>query len=154
MTERSAVHATFVLERTYPYPPATVFAAWADPEAKGRWMGCHVGAVHTLDFRIGGAETYLGGPQGGPTYRNQTVFQDIIPDRRIVYSYEMYCEADRISVSLSTVDFEPVAGGTRLVFTEQGVFLDGRDTPAQREEGMRTLHDKLQAELERDSVDA
>jgi uncharacterized protein YndB with AHSA1/START domain len=154
MTERSAVHATFVLERTYPYPPERVFACWSSQEAKLRWFGCHEGAEYAMDFRVGGGETYRGGPEGGPTYRNQTIYQDIIPDRRIVYSYEMYCGADRISVSLNTVDFEPVAGGTRLVFTEQGVFLDGRDNPAQREEGSRPFLDKLQTELERDDVDA
>ena len=64
----------------------------------------------------------------------------------------MYCDADRLSVSVVTVDFEPAGAGTRLVFTEQGVFLDGRDTPAQREEGSRPLLDKLQAELDRQSA--
>ncbi len=31
MTERSIVHATFTLERTYPVPVQRVFHAWADP---------------------------------------------------------------------------------------------------------------------------
>jgi uncharacterized protein YndB with AHSA1/START domain len=147
MTERSAVHGTFVLERTYQHPARRVFAAWK-PEAKFRWMGCHEGAEFGGDFRVGGEETYRGGPAGGPIYLNRTTYFDITPDRRIVYAYEMYCDADRISVSVVTVDFEPLADGTRLVFTEQGVFLDGRDTPASREEGSRPLLDKLQAELD------
>jgi hypothetical protein len=66
----------------------------------------------------------------------------------------MYCDADRISVSVVTVDFEPAAGGTRLVFTEQGVFLDDRDSPAAREEGSRPLLDKLEAELQRQTATA
>lgn len=38
MTNRSVLHATFTLERTYPATPARVFAAWADPAAKARWF--------------------------------------------------------------------------------------------------------------------
>ena len=38
MSQRSVTHATFVLERTYDTSPTRVFAAWADPEAKARWM--------------------------------------------------------------------------------------------------------------------
>ena len=38
--------------------------------------------------------------------------------------------------------------GTRMVYTEQGAFLDGHDTPAQREHGTRELLDNLAAELE------
>ena len=39
MSQRSATHATFVIERTYDASPARVFAAWADRSAKGRWFG-------------------------------------------------------------------------------------------------------------------
>jgi uncharacterized protein YndB with AHSA1/START domain len=38
VTDRSVTHATFVVERSYDAPPARVFAAWADPEAKARWF--------------------------------------------------------------------------------------------------------------------
>jgi uncharacterized protein YndB with AHSA1/START domain len=34
MTKRSTTHATFVIEREYPHPPAKVFAAFADPKKK------------------------------------------------------------------------------------------------------------------------
>ena len=36
--DRNITHATFTLERSYPVPPARVFAAWADPAAKARWF--------------------------------------------------------------------------------------------------------------------
>ncbi|WP_255662547.1 hypothetical protein [Myxococcus sp. RHSTA-1-4] len=41
MTERSATHATFTIERTYAASPARVFAAWSRLEAKARWFSCH-----------------------------------------------------------------------------------------------------------------
>jgi len=49
----------------------------------------------------------------------------------------------RISVSVTTVEFKPEDGGTKLIYTEQGVFLDGHDTPEQREHGTNILLDKL-----------
>ena len=58
MSERSAEHATFVIERTYPASSARVFNAFADAEAKARWF---VGpdefnqGPHELDFRVGAA---------------------------------------------------------------------------------------------------
>ena len=38
--------------------------------------------------------------------------------------------------------------GTRLTYTEQGAYLDGLDTPEQREEGTAQLLDALGASLD------
>lgn len=54
----------------------------------------------------------------------------------------------RISVSSTTVEFKPEGEGTKLIFTEQGIFLDGHDTPAQREHGTKEMLDKLGVQLE------
>jgi uncharacterized protein YndB with AHSA1/START domain len=39
--------------------------------------------------------------------------------------------------------FRPEGSGTRMVFTEQGAFLDGHEMPRQREHGMGGLLDSL-----------
>jgi uncharacterized protein YndB with AHSA1/START domain len=145
----TVVHASFTIERVYPAPPARVFAAWADRDAKARWFSCHDG--YTLDFRVGGRESNRGGPPGGPVYACDALFHDIVPNERIVYSYELRRDDTLISVSLVTVEFAPVEGGTRLVFTEQGAFLDGHDTPTHREHGTRLGLERLVDELERDA---
>jgi len=75
-----------------------------------------------------------------------------VPDQRIVYAYDMYLGDTRISVSLGTVQIEPADTGTRLVYTEQGAFLDGLDTPDAREHGTRELLDALGAVLESQSA--
>jgi uncharacterized protein YndB with AHSA1/START domain len=146
-TAHSVVHATFVIERVYPATAERVFAAWSDAEAKARWFSCHEG--YTLDFRVGGRESNRGGPPGGPVYACDALFHDIVPGARIVYSYDLRRDEDLVSVSLVTVEFAPAKGGTRLVFTEQGAFLDGHDTPAEREHGTRIGLDRLTGELER-----
>jgi uncharacterized protein YndB with AHSA1/START domain len=149
MRKRSAEHGTFVLNRTYPVPPARVFAAWASKEAKARWFGApgEVNQNLALDFRIGGTEINRGGPPDGPVFTYEAIYQDIVPDQRIVYGYTMKADTDLISVSVTTVEFTPAAGGTTLTFTEQGVFLDGKDTPTVREKGTGELLEQLGAAL-------
>ena len=146
--DRSVTHATFSLERSYPAPPARVFAAWADPAAKARWFTPEPGSGHELDFRIGGREVATGGPEGGPLMTFETLYRDIIPEQRIVYTSTLSAGADLMTVSLTTVEFTPGQdGGTRLVLTEQGAYLDGQEQPAWREQGTADQLDALAAEL-------
>jgi uncharacterized protein YndB with AHSA1/START domain len=153
MTERSVEHATFVIERTYDASPSRVFAAWADPAAKGRWFGSPDQGVteFELDFQVGGREINRGSVEG-QEYSYEARYQDIVPDERIVYAYEMHTDGSRISVSLATVQLTPEGENTRLTYTEQGAFLDGLDTPEQRQQGSGGIFDALGAELERQAA--
>ena len=150
MTVSTVAHDMFVIERIYPVPVTQVFGAWADPMLKARWFAGSaeaLGTAYELDFRVGGREVNRGGPPGGPVYTYQSEFHDIVPEQRIIYTYEMYADETRISVSVATVQFRSRDATTQLVLTEQGVFLDGHDTAAQREEGTRILLDSLAAIL-------
>jgi uncharacterized protein YndB with AHSA1/START domain len=152
MTERSIEHASFTLERRFDHPPAKVFAAWADPAAKARWFAGPEeweGEPNELDFRVGGREMNTGGPKGGPVHTYQAIYWDIVPDARIVYTYEMLMDEVRASVSLTTVDFKPEGEGTRLILTEHGAFFDGLQDPEPRESGTGSLLDALAQELQR-----
>jgi uncharacterized protein YndB with AHSA1/START domain len=144
---RTVAHDTFVIERTLAASPARVYAAFADPEEKRRWFGdpdFEKEADHTVDFRVGGRESMSGrAPGGGPSFTYDALYQDIVADERIVYSYEMTMDGRRISVSVATLEFVPAPGGSRLILTEQGAYLDGLDTRAAREEGTRGLVENL-----------
>ena len=146
MTSPTVSHDTFVIDRIYDAPVDRVFRAWADPMRKARWFAGSadaLGAGYDLDFRVGGREVNRGGPPGGPVYTYESRFHDIVPDQRIVYTYEMYADQARISVSVTTVLFSGDGATSKLVLTEQGVFLDGLDTVIQREEGTRSMLDSL-----------
>jgi len=142
MSERSTEHAAFVVERFYDASPDRVFAAWADPQAKARWFDGSEGEFE-LDFRVGGWERGRGTLPDGREYSFEALYRDIVPGRRIVYTYDMLLDGIRISVSVATAEFKPERDGTRLVFTEQGAFLDGHEIPARREHGMGSLLDSL-----------
>lgn len=150
MTRTTVTHDTFVIERTYDAPVTKVFRAWADPQRKARWFAGSddaLGQSYQLDFQVGGREVNEGGPPGGPTYTYTAEFRDIVPETRIVATTEMLADDTRISVTLLSVEFQPVNDTTRLVVTEQGAYLDGQESPTQREEGTRDLLDALATSL-------
>jgi len=147
MAERSVKHATFVIERDYAALPSTVFAAWAEPAAKKAWFaGEDEGwddVEHAMDFRVGGQERATGRQPGGPLHICDAVYQNIVPDRRIVWTYRMSLDDKPISMSLATVEFLPSDKGTRQIYTEQVTFLDLLDDTDSREAGCAWLMDQL-----------
>ena len=154
MTARSVTHDKFTIERTYPATPSRVFAAFASAEAKDSWGDTggmepadgDAGAAE-FDFRVGGRERF-GNKWSGTTYRYDALYYDIVPDQRIVYSYEMYANDARISVSVTTIEFAKSGDGTALTYTEQGAYLDGIDQPELRKEGTTEMLDNLTGYLQ------
>lgn len=144
MTERSIAHGSFTVTRSYPASPARVFRAWSNPEFKRKWFGSpnEGNSGDIFDFRVGGRE-FSTGKFGDTTYTFDVRYYDIIPDQRIVYTYDMTMNGERISVSLATVEVEPEGNGTKMTVVEHGAFLDGLDTVQQREEGTNALMDAL-----------
>jgi uncharacterized protein YndB with AHSA1/START domain len=151
MTETSVTHSTFVIERSFPCSPERVFAAFSDPATKRRWMADAPGRVaeeYVLDFRIGGTERarYRMGentPFPGTPLSNDTVYQDIVSNQRIVIAYTMTLGSRRISASLATFEFVPTDDGTDLVFTDQGAYFEGADGPQMRQAGWTSILDRL-----------
>ncbi len=57
-------------------------------------------------------------------------------------------DGQRTSVSVATVELKATPAGTHLVYTEQGVYLDGLDTPDSRRSGTNSQLDNLATVLE------
>jgi uncharacterized protein YndB with AHSA1/START domain len=157
MEQRSVIHNTFVIERSYPATPERVFAAFADPAKKRRWFvegEGHEVEHYEIDFRVGGKERARfrfkeGTPLKGVACTNETSYQDIVPNRRIVFASTMSIGEKCISASLGTVELLPSGTGTELIFTHQAAFFEGSDGPEMREGGWRQLLARLGDEVGR-----
>lgn len=144
--ERSQVHATFVIERTYPVPAEAVWHALSDNEAREQWFSAGTAfdvREKSHEFRVGGQATEDGQWHGGPRSRFQSTYTDIVDQQRIVFTYDMWIDGRHLSTSLTTIALEPDRDQTRLTYTEQGVHFDGLDSVEGREEGTRGLLDQL-----------
>ena len=151
MANSAAVFGNFTIEKRYPTTPSKVFAACADPLLKKSWYAesdTHEIKAFESDFRVGGAErlTYRFGPETpfpGFELTNEGIFHDIVDQERIVTSSRMAIEGRPISVALETIEIVEAGGETSLTCTFQGVFFEGADGPAMREQGWRDLLDRL-----------
>ena len=149
MTERSIAHGSFTVKRTYPVPPARVFAAFADPSIKGKWFGDpeKESVAEIFEFKVGGLERRAGEVGGDTRYAMELRYYDIVPDQRIVYAYDVEINGVRHSVSVATVEFRPSGTGTAVSVTEHGAFLDGHENPPDRQGGTEFTLDRLGALL-------
>jgi uncharacterized protein YndB with AHSA1/START domain len=146
MSDRQIVHATFTLERTYPAPVPRVFHAWADPEIKAQWFGGNPNG-YEMDFRPDGVERNLVA-HDGKKIAWESLYREIVPEQRIVYTSVLSEDDTVATVSLTTVEFATSGAGTSLVLTETGAYLDGRELPEWREEGTANWLDSLRRHLE------
>ena len=157
MQQASAVHSTFVLDRSFPKAPDKVFAAFADATKKRRWFAegeGHKIEEYAMDFRLGGTERLRyrmseGTPIAGMYITNEGRFQDIAPNQRIVTASTMDLNDKRISASLITFEFLGSRQGTDLVCTHQGTYIEWPDGPKMVEAGWRKLLDNLAADVTR-----
>ena len=148
---RSVVHASFTITRQWKASPARVFAAFADEKQKDKWFagpGSWTMVERSFDFREGGVETLTGKWNTGRVTRFHCVYRDIVPPTatesgRIIYSYNMFVDEKKISVSQSAIEIYPDGDGAKFVLTEYGDYLDGYDDAGSREHGTNALMDAL-----------
>jgi uncharacterized protein YndB with AHSA1/START domain len=148
---RSAVHGSFHLARHYDAPVERVWRALTEMAAKQKWFVGPAGEWELLErhmnVREGGRELVKGRFSGGMVSTFDASYHDVIRHERLVYSYVMYLDERKISVSLATMQLSSENGGTKLQVAEQGAFLDGYDDAGSREHGTAHLRDALGASL-------
>lgn len=154
MTHRSVVHATFFIERVFDASPARLWAAFSQPEQKVRWA-CHdTWTMQEMTFAVGGREVSGGRDAGGPFWRFDGTYLDIVDGERFVVAYTMSRDGVPVSASIITWEIAADPAGARLKFTDQGAYLDGLADPGEREAGSGVGLDNLEALLreERDAA--
>jgi uncharacterized protein YndB with AHSA1/START domain len=108
------------IRRVYKQTVAEVYAAWADPEQMKYWMGASDAfgeAEVTMDVRAGGRYRIVMHPPNGETHRVGGIFQEVVPNRKLVYTWAWESTPERESVV--TVEFKPAGDGTEVLLTHQ-----------------------------------
>jgi len=148
---RSIKHSSFVIERRLDYGPELVYRAWTQKDAKARWFNGPADKwqeeVREMDVRAGGRDVLIGKFVDGSESRFESQYFDVVPEKRLVYAYDMYWQGKKISVSLACIEFVAAGKGTKLVVTEQQAFLDGFEDAGGRERGTKQLMDNLEVAL-------
>lgn len=151
MPAQLVTHGTFTIERRYPTNAEKVFAAFSDKSVKRRWYTdsrVMISEEFEMDFRVGGRDLARfrfsdASPFPGVPLAYHTTYLDIVPNKRLVYSYSLVMADKIISASLVTFEFIPTDGGTDVLFTEQGAYFEGADGPEMRKKGWGDLLDKV-----------
>src|SRR5262249_41621658 len=112
----------------------------SDPQLKAQWFAGPperwTPMRRSLDFRVGGTEVLEGRfEESGLVTRYEARFHLIEPARRLVYIYDLYHAGHFHSVTLSSLELAAQGQGTRVSYTEQIVFLDGKEGTADRRHG-------------------
>jgi uncharacterized protein YndB with AHSA1/START domain len=146
----SVARETIVLERTYRAPPARVFWAWEDVEARARWGKPYPETDMVYDkhdFCVGGTDIARCGAKGDLRWKAHVHYLDIVRDNRIIFS-ERITENDRPqATALITVELFARGKETLQIVTIHVVALDGSNMLEGYVEGWNPALDNIAAEF-------
>ncbi len=114
-----------VLQREIPFAGKLVWKAMTDPEHVNKWWGPDGFRNEdvTMDFRVGGAWTFVMVGPDGTRYPNRSVFKEITPPSRLVFDHG---DGERIWFE-TTVTLEETATGTLITLRQLYPSMESRD---------------------------
>jgi uncharacterized protein YndB with AHSA1/START domain len=147
----SVQHDTVVIKRHFEATPSCVFAAFADVDARKRWAVPQGDKLEyeQANFSVGGRDAFRCGSPNDMSYLGDIRYEDIVPNRRIVFTETMSQLDSRLSATLITVELLPDENGTQLIMTSQIAAFDGSDMATGYREGWLAVFDNLATELRR-----
>ena len=149
------IYGTVSQEIVVAAPVALVWAAFSEPDFRGRWFslpGERSSRTHELNFRVGGEEvtrsvfSNMGTPE---RLEHRSRFVQIVPQRSITAHSEFRLNDEVRIASVTTTELEPTGDGTRVHYVEQyqcfGLVGDGSGDQerGEREGGTRFMLRRL-----------
>jgi uncharacterized protein YndB with AHSA1/START domain len=118
-----AAKPSLALKRRFKASPAQLFQAWTQPQKMIRWWGVtgHPSTpVAEADLRVGGCFRVQFHTPDGELHRVSGTYREIVPDRRLVFSWAWQSTPER--ESQVTIDLKPDSDGTMLTLTHEQFF--------------------------------
>ena len=123
MSTTKAVPLQLRLERVIRADRERAFAAWTQPEFLRQWAapeGMTIEAGGELDLRVGGRWRVVMVDPSGTRHEAFGTYREITPPARLVYTHAWREGNGSTPETTVTVEFLAVAGGTRVVLTQEG----------------------------------
>jgi len=114
---------TVRLHRVFRAPPERLYKAFLDPDAMSKWLppNGYTGNVQQLDAQVGGSYTMsFSSLAGGPPIGFGGRYVELLPNRTLRYT-AVFDDPNLAGDMQTTVTLTPVASGTELEVTQQGI---------------------------------
>ena len=115
-----------VITRTFAAPRPLLWRMWTDPAHFAQWWGPKgfTNPVCEIDLRVGGALRVVMRAPDGAEYPMDSVFREIAPPERLVFSSRAVDAAGTVLLDgFTTVTFAERAGGTELTVRTRAIAL-------------------------------
>ncbi|MEO8120497.1 MAG: SRPBCC domain-containing protein [Rhodoferax sp.] len=125
MTEATGKDCELVFQREVRFPRALVWMAMTVPEHQNQWWGPDgfKNEDVKMDFRVGGAWTFVMVAPDGTRYPNHAVFKEITPPTRLVFDHG---DGERIWF-VASIDLQETANGTLITLSQTFPSREARD---------------------------
>ena len=148
MENSTPQHQIIQTQRTVPYTPDEVYAAFADPSRLAKWWGPKdfINTFETFEFKVGGSWRFVMHGPDGSNYSNASVFRELEAGKKIVIQH---VSPPHFTLSVSLL---PDKTGTQVLWVQE--FEDPKVAASIRhiaepgnEQNLDRLHMHLRGEL-------
>ena len=122
-----AKHRTLNFKRLIAATPERVFRALSRVKEKAIWSAPKGDEIkfQKSDFKFGGVETFRCGPKGDLNFKGILHFEDIIKNKRIVFTETVFFKKQKLATALVTTDLIQIDKKTLVNMTIQVVSYCG-----------------------------
>ena len=129
---RVLIEPSLTLKRRLKAPPASVYAAWTDPEKILKWFGPEEIEIlrAQADARVGGSFRIVMRSPDGEEHDVSGIYREVVPNEKLVFTWAWRSTPER--ESLVTVLIKPDGEGSLLTLIHEQFFDEAaRDHHAQ-----------------------
>jgi uncharacterized protein YndB with AHSA1/START domain len=112
---------TIKIVRTFDADPEVVYRAWTDPKVMEKWFAPQemTTPIAEVDLKVGGKYRIGMKSPDGELYVAIGTYREIIPNKKLVFTWRWESEPSDISDTLVAVEFKKSGEHTKLVFTHE-----------------------------------